>query len=359
MMGEAHLGESDRACVTANSVAVVIVNYRTPELVADCLRSLIAARHSVSELTVTIADGGSGDGSAEKIVEIVKESVYADWVDFLPLKINGGFGWANNQAILRLFQRKKPPTFIYLLNPDSRIEAGAVAALRDSMAANARCAVAGSQLVNLDASLAGSAFRFPTVARELVTGARKQRLGALLGIAPTLIESEQTVQADWVTGASCMLRTSALEEVGLFDHGFFLYFEEVELMFRLKRAGWDVLHVPASRVVHIGGAATGVHEGKSVSAPTKPDYWFKSRRRFHTLSYGRMMAALAGVAWLAGDMLWRLRTFLNPSERANADLVERSSLRRVGICATADDLCPHITMPNDPLNEPPAWMRVN
>ncbi|MBB5686633.1 glycosyltransferase family 2 protein [Sphingobium boeckii] len=343
----------------SRSIAIVIVNYRTPELVADCLKTILVERDSLPELTVMVVDGGSGDGSAEKIEASLNDPVFANWVTFLPLDINGGFGWANNQAILRLLRQENPPAFIHLLNPDSRIEPGAIAALRDAMIAHPRCAVAGSQLINPDLSLAGSAFRFPTAARELVSGARIHRVGVLLGIAPTLIQSERIVPADWVTGASCMVRTAALAETGLFDHGFFLYFEEVELMYRLKRAGWDILHVPDSRVIHIGGAATGVRDGKSVAAPTKPDYWFRSRRRFHALAYGRRMTAIAGVAWLVGDMFWRLRTILKLSSRSETDLAERRSLLRAGILADADDIRPQIATAKDALDQRPAWMPPN
>ena len=78
-----------------------------------------------------------------------------------------------------------------------------------------------------------------------------------------------------------MLRAEALRETGLFDDGFFLYYEEVELMHRLHGAGWTIRHVPQSRVVHIEGASTGV--GAATVEEPLPAYWYQSRRRYFAL----------------------------------------------------------------------------
>src|SRR5206468_12119595 len=112
---------------------------------------------------------------------------------------------------------------------------------------------------------AASAFRFPSAGRELTGAARSEKLGRVLGIAPLVIEAGHSVEVDWVTGASVLLRSEALRDVGLFDDGFFLYFEEVELMHRFHSNGWTVRHVPRSRVVHREGSATGL--GSAAAQP--------------------------------------------------------------------------------------------
>ncbi|MGH6781454.1 MAG: glycosyltransferase family 2 protein, partial [Sphingomonadaceae bacterium] len=114
-------------------VAVVIVNYRTPDLAVRCVRALAAERTAVPDLEVIVVDGGSGDGSAERLAETLAAPELSGWVRLLPLPINGGFGWANNQAMLRLLQHASPPDFIHLLNPDTVIEPGAVARLAEHL----------------------------------------------------------------------------------------------------------------------------------------------------------------------------------------------------------------------------------
>lgn len=334
------------------SVAVVVVNYRTPDMTLACVAALAKERAALPDLRVVIVEGGSGDGSAE----IIRAGLTGHhWVDLLPMDINGGFGWANNQGMLHLLQGPNPPDFIHLLNPDTLVERGAVTALRKTMAERPKCAAVGSQLVNPDGSLAGSAFRFPSIAREFFRGGQMNRVGQMLGLPGGIIRPTETTKVDWVTGGSVMLRTDALRQTGLFDTGFFLYFEEVELMYRLTRAGWDVLSVPASRVMHVGGAATGMADAELHERTNIPDYMFVSRRRFFALTQD---AETATRAWLAGNRLLRIIKALGiNSDRPSAD-AERAGMLKHGIAATVFDRTPAITQVGDKAGEPPAWMRA-
>ena len=334
------------------TVAVVIVNYRTAQMTLDCVAALARERAAIPELRVVVVDGGSGDGSAD----ILRAGlVVYPWVTLLPLDINGGFGWANNQGMLLLLQSENPPDFIHLLNPDSLIEPGAVVALRDTLLAHPTCAAAGSQLINPDGSESGSAFRFPSVAREFFRGGQMNRIGRMLGIKEGIVFPGGPAIVEWVTGASMMLRVDALRSVGLFDTGFFLYFEEVELMHRLTRAGWDMRFVPASRVMHVGGAATGVTDAELHHRTSIPDYLFASRRRFFARAYGAAGASNATRAWLAGNRVLRLLKAIGlMKDRPSAD-AERAGMRRHAIAASAFDLTPAITRCDDAPGTPPEW----
>jgi len=288
--------ERDRtADLDEATVAVVIVNYRTPELTKRCVAALAGERALVPKLRAIVVDGGSSDGSAAELAATLSQHDYVDWVSFLPLTVNGGFAWANNQAILTLSRDATPPDFVHLLNPDTEVRRGAVASLAREMLAEPRCGAAGSQLLSVAGEIAASAFRFPSPGREIVNAAESQTLGRFLGISPTVIDSSSAIEADWVSGASVMFRSAALRETGLLDDGFFLYFEEVELMHRLHLKGWTVRYVPASRVVHVEAAATGVTRARAL-----PDYWYNSRRRYFALSGGRFGGLTADLAWLAG-----------------------------------------------------------
>lgn len=337
-------------------MSVIIVNYRTPEYAIQCVRSLLPERIAVPNLEVVLIDNASGDNSVPKISEGLADLISDGFVQFMPLEINGGFGWANNQALLMLMAREQPPEFVMLLNPDCTIEPSAVQLLLHELSVHNKCAVAGSQLLNPDGSWTGSAFRFPTIGREFVRGARIAAVGRLLGIAPILVTSDASCEADWVTGASCLIRTSALASDGLFDDGFFLYFEEVELMFRLRQAGWTIRHVPASRVFHIGGASTGLREGKALSMSSFPLYWFQSRRRFLTLAYGPLRAWTANVAWVAGVTIGRLRAMLNPSKAAQTDIADTRQMFIHGFWPDCVDSTRAIARVGDPAGQSPYWM---
>jgi N-acetylglucosaminyl-diphospho-decaprenol L-rhamnosyltransferase len=151
-----------------------------------------------------------------------------------------------------------------------------------------------------------------------------------------------------VTGASLMFRGDALRETGLFDDGFFLYFEEVELMHRMKAADWSIRHVPESRVVHAEGASTGLG---AESVRPLPAYWYRSRQRYFALTGGLTAGPRADLAWLAGRGLAIVKRAFGrrpkPTGQRAADmfLVARRSMGRASVVAWGD--AP---------GSPPAWM---
>ena len=114
-----------------------------------------------------------------------------------------------------------------------------------------------------------------------------------------------TRQVDWLAGASLMMRQSVLDQIGLFDETFFLYFEETDLCRRAALAGWPTDYVVESRVAHIGSASTGMKSWARI-----PGFWLASRRHYFTKNHGAVYAALATLALLAGGVLWRLRLLI-------------------------------------------------
>lgn len=328
-------------------VAVIIVNYRTPELTKTCLAALSGERALLPTLKAIVVDGGSGDGSANELAVTIAEPAYRDWVELLALPINGGFGWANNQALMRLARKPSPPDYVYLLNPDAKVTRGAVLRLVEDLEGHPRCAAAGSQLLASDGMTTGAGFRFPTAGREFVSAAQTAALGRLLAIGSVMVDSAESREVDWVTGASVMLRTAALRETGLFDDGFFLYFEEVELMHRLEAAGWTVRHVPESRVFHAEGSSTGI-----ASVERMPEYWFRSRQRYFLLTGGRASALAADIAWMLGRFLGIFKTALRRQNSRNRvrtwDLVR---YRSRGAPASAPAW-------GDEPGKLPAWMKL-
>ena len=336
-------------------IAAIIVNYRTPQLALKCLAALDKERESFPDLKAVVVDNASGDDSVRLLSSAIESFQLSDWVQFLPLPLNGGFGWGNNQAILHLLEGGERPDAFFLLNPDTILARGALRTLADCLTSHPDAGAAGSQLVNPDGSLAGSAFRFPTIAREFVRGVGIERVGRLLGIAPALFPYGEMGRVDWVTGASVLLRTKALLEAGLFDTGFFLYFEEVELMRRLARHGWFAYHCPASMVIHAAGASTGVIDGKAAGKGVPPDYVFHSRRRYFALTLGKRRALLANLAWLAGDLLGGVIALARGKRRPDA-MAESAALLRIGLRARAQDALAAFERLHDNVGRRPAWM---
>lgn len=286
---------------------VVILNYRTPDLTIDCLRSLVTEVESLPGTRVVVSDNASGDGSVEKISAAINTQGWSNWVSLMPLERNGGYAFGNNAVIRPALESAEPPTYFLLLNPDTIVRPGALKALVDFMDQHPQAGIAGSRLEYPDGTPQCSAFRFHTLLSELDAGLRLGVVSNLLAqwvVAPPIPET--ICQTDWVAGASMIVRRELFEQVGLLDEKYFMYYEEMDFCLQAKRAGWTCWYVPSSRVIHLVGQSSGVTDTKR-PPKRRPQYWFDSRRRYFVKNYGWLYAALADALWIFGFSLWRLR----------------------------------------------------
>ncbi len=290
-------------------VLTVILNYRTPEL---AVKAAEGALREMADLggEIAIVDNDSQDGSLEHLLAASAERGWAEdgRIHVYSAGHNGGFGSGNNFAIRAGLTSGEKPDYIYLLNPDAVPEPGAIRALVDFFEARPKVGVAGSLILTPDGAPAYGAFRFPNMVREFEDAARTAVFSKLLerGRDPSPV-ALNTVEVDWVSGSSVMFRQAMLDEVGLFDETYFLYFEETDLCLRCKRAGWEIWSLPDSRVVHIGGVATGMDRWERV-----PNYWFDSRYYYFRKNYGLPYTIAVTLALLAGEGVWMLRRLVNP-----------------------------------------------
>ncbi|MEL7485265.1 MAG: glycosyltransferase family 2 protein [Planctomycetota bacterium] len=273
-------------------VGVVIVNYRTGDLVVDCLRALAEEIAAGDDFGVVVVDNASGDGSLETVQAAVDEHCWGAWCEVVDAGRNGGFAFGNNVGARRVLAWDRPADAVHFLNPDTYVRPGAVRELTAFLEKHPRAGIVGSRLENPDASVRRGAFRFPGAMSEIESQLWLGPVSRLLSpwvVAPPAPEGDW--RPGWVTGASMMVRREALEQVGHFDDAYFLYFEETDLCLRIARAGWEIWQVPASRVVHLVGQSTGVNRKDEKPRP-KPAYWYDSRRLYFEKNYGRVRADL-------------------------------------------------------------------
>jgi GT2 family glycosyltransferase len=276
-------------------LSVSIVNTNSRELLLACLDSLAG-----TPAEIVVLDNASEDGSAAAVRERFPD------VRVLAQEFRAGFG-ANHNTVLRATTGR----YVYVLNEDTTAENWDFDRLVAYLDAHPRAAVLGPKLVYPDGRRQDSAWRFPT---PLVSALGLVTLGRL-GVKQSNGDSPRVV--DWVTGAALVLRRAALDEVGLFDEGFFLYSEEVDLQFRLRRAGWEVHYVPEVTVVH--------HESQfSAGIPERRinEMW-RSRHRYwrkHHSGAGARLAAISTGAQYAA------RALLAPAARRDPALGSRMRL---------------------------------
>ncbi|HEY9859539.1 MAG TPA: glycosyltransferase family 2 protein [Candidatus Obscuribacterales bacterium] len=320
---------------------VVIVNYRTPSLTIDSLRSLVSEVQALPGTRVVVTDNNSGDGSVEKIGAAIETEGWGEWASLMPLELNGGFAYGNNAAIRPALHSTNPPPYILLLNPDTIVRPRALQVLVDFMNKHPDVGIAGSRLEDPDETPQRSAFRFHTAFSELDFGLRLGIVSKLLSkwvVAPPV--SDETYQTDWVAGASMIIRREVFEAAGLMDEDYFMYYEEMDFCLQAKKAGWSCWYVPESRVVHLVGQSSGVTDTKR---PPKrlPQYLFDSRRRYFIKNYGWLYAALADHAWASGFALWRLRRVIqrkpdNDPPKVFGDFLRNSVLFRGAVLAPSN-----------------------
>jgi GT2 family glycosyltransferase len=307
---------------------IVIVNYRTADLTIDAVASLASEIDSVAPARVVVVDNASGDGSADRIEAAIAEHGWK-YARLVRSDRNGGFSYGNNLGLKAGTEDGDRPAYLLLLNPDTVVRPGALAALVEFMDAHRQVGIAGSRLEHPDGTPQTSCFRFHSILSELEAGVRLGPISRLLSrwmVSPGV--PDKACRVDWVAGASMIIRDRVLDAVGFLDEEYFMYFEEVDFCLRANRAGWPCWYVPESRVVHLVGQASGVTDPRQ-SAKRRPGYWFDSRRRYFLRNLGPVKAGLADMAWATGFALWRARRIVqrkpdNDPEKLLSDFVRHS-----------------------------------
>jgi GT2 family glycosyltransferase len=287
-------------------VLIVIVNYRTPGLAIDCLKSIAGERASHPSIRATVVDNDSKDGSVEKLAAAIDANRWGSWAGLIPSDRNGGFAAGNNLAIRRELARtpSERARYVLLLNPDTVLRPGAVETLARFMDDRPEVGVAGSRIEDAHGRAQGSARHFPSPLGELVFTTRVGQLTRLLRRhAVVMAEGDRPMKCDWVSGAAMMIRTELFSTIGLMDEGYFLYFEETDFCRRAASAGWEAWFVPDSRVLHFEGASTGIRDRNR----RRPRYWYESRRRYFLKARGPWGLLLADCCWAAGRVVWTVQ----------------------------------------------------
>lgn len=282
----------------------LILNYRSTDLAIECLRSLEAEVTSSAGFGVALIENATGGDAVERLEGAIRDHGWGRWVTLTASDRNLGFTGGNNRLIRDALASADPPEYFLLLNADTVVHPGALTELVEHMDAHPRAGIAGSLLLSPAGEVQASPFRFGGVATELDRGLRLGVVSRLLSRRAVVMPTPAAPCAvDWVSGASMIVRRTLLDEIGLLDEGLFTYFDDVDLCLRAHRAGWETWFVPASRVVHLEGASSGV----TIRERPRPAYWFQARRRFLLKSYGPLRAALHDAAFLLGFAAWRVR----------------------------------------------------
>jgi len=280
-------------------IATVIVNYRTPGLVIDCLETLVPEIDPGSDLVVVV-DNGSGDGSVNRIESEIAARRW-ERVRVIASHENRGYSAGNNLGI-----RSTAARAYFLLNSDTLVKAGAVLRLWKVLQSDARIGLVGPRQESRKGTPLTSCFRFHTPWSELIAGAGTGPIRTLLSRWDVpLPTSKVRCEPEWTSFAGVLIRREVIDNVGLLDEGFFMYFEDVDYCRRARKAGWRIVHEPSARIVHFHGASSAVVESQR-NQGRLPRYYYAARSRYFRKSMGRsglfaanlMRTFGRAIAWL-------------------------------------------------------------
>lgn len=252
-------GATIRGAMTQHPVAVIIVSYNTVALLRDCLASLRACS---LPLRVLVVDNGSRDGSPA----MVRAEFPA--AELIEPGYNAGFAGGTALGLAALRGERGggpgglPHEHVLVLNPDTVVHPGAIEALAAFLEAHPRVGLVGPRLLNPDGSFQPAAFRFPTLLMaaldlfppgEVLPG---RLYGSWWHGRYPQDGGERPFPIDHPLGACMLVRRAVLETVGPLRADYFMYSEEIEWCWRIRRASWAIWQEPAARVTHVGGAST-------------------------------------------------------------------------------------------------------
>jgi N-acetylglucosaminyl-diphospho-decaprenol L-rhamnosyltransferase len=241
-------------------ISIIIVNWNTGALLATCLKSLAALPAAEQGLIqkIVVVDNNSSDTSLPQ----AEEATTALPIDFIKLEKNIGFARANNVAFEHLQQGLQTP--VLLLNPDTEVLPGALAAMITALESNQKIGIVGPQLLNPDRTIQPSVRKFPTVS---VLAFLVFKLHYVLGktalwkdYIQTSFDYSKEQPVDQVMGAALLLRAKLA--TGL-DGNLQWWFDDVDVCKRAHEAGWEVLYTPQAQVIHHGG--TSFHKLDSIT----------------------------------------------------------------------------------------------
>jgi GT2 family glycosyltransferase len=236
-------------------LSIIIVNYNTRELLAHCLESLFKGyRREIAnhEYEVILVDNASSDDS------VVMTKHNFPWVTILHNTQNDGFAKANNQGIVR-----SKGKYILLLNPDTLVEPIALNTLISYLDSHSQAGIVTGKIVLTSGKLDDACHRgFPTPWRAMTHFSGLSRLfphslffnGYHLGYRGM----DTSHEIDAGVGACLMIRRQVGEMVGWLDEDYFWYGEDLDLCFKVKQAGFQVVYIPVQVVIHYKGASSGI-----------------------------------------------------------------------------------------------------
>lgn len=233
-------------------VSIIIVNYNTIALLVEAIESIFKKSKGFN-FEIIVVDNNSTDSSKQILFE-----KYGNSVIYVALPENVGFGRANNEG-LRIAKGRN----ILFLNPDIELQNNAIKILSDYLDEHPDVGVVGGNLF--------SEYGEPNHSFSRVLPSIWEEFNALMLNIPFKLVygkniyfnyTRQPLSVGYITGADMMIPMKVLKDVGAFDPDFFMYYEETEMTFRIRKKGFKIISVPQAKIVHLEGRSFKIKESR-------------------------------------------------------------------------------------------------
>jgi GT2 family glycosyltransferase len=288
-------------------VSVIFVSYNTAQMSVEAIRLVKESLHQLA-IEIFVIDNASKDGSADLIAQTFPD------VTLIANTQNVGFGRANNQALPLLSGR-----YVLLLNTDAFVQRDTIQKTVEFMDAHMNVGILGVRLLGRDGVLQPSCRYFPSPWALFLHRTGLNKFFTQVQMVDDMSWDHHAVRyCDWVPGCYYLIRKQAIDQVGLFDPRYFLYYEEVDHCYATKQAGWDVVYYPDTSVVHIGGESAKIDHkisqvGRQVSA-----LQIESELLYFRKNHGLVLFLMhLLMATLAEFVLFFKRLLKHPSDFTN------------------------------------------
>jgi len=301
-------------------LAIVIINYKTPQMLIDCLKSLLPELDKLNA-KVVVVDNLSLDNSLQLIQQWIDENAVGGLVELHASSVNSGFSGGNNMGISALEAK-----YYLLLNSDTLVRKGAISTLLNAAINNKEAGLISPRLEWPDAIPQESCFRFHTPISQLIGSANTGFITKILQkYSVPFAVSEQPAYYDWTSFACVLIRAEVFKQIGLMDDGYFMYFEDVAFAYHAQQAGWKVLNIPDAHVVHLRGGSSPL-KAQVKLGKRLPRYFYESRTRFFYQVYGRFGLLMANLFWTLGYGVSLLRALFSSSYQSNIPAYQKRDI---------------------------------
>lgn len=223
-------------------LSIITVNHKTKNLLKQCLNSIYSENYHFS-YEVSVVDNDSKDSSIEMVKKKFRQ------VKLIENRNNLGFAAANNQAL-----RRSNARYLLLINPDTVVLPDSLNVMMEFMDEHPEAGIAGCKLLNPDYSLQYSCRKFSNFATFFLRGIHLDSIFPNNTILRKYMmfdwDHNEVREVEWVLGSCMMVRRKAIEQVGMLDENFVLYFEDQDWCYRMWKHGWKVYYVPQAQMIH-------------------------------------------------------------------------------------------------------------